>query len=53
MRESDLWPGLQRYWHPVAFSEEVGEKPLAVFRLGGPRPRGVHDLGRSNNNPYP
>ena len=62
MRESDLWPGLRRYWHPVAFSEEVGEKPLAVrllderlavCRLGGPRPRGVHDLGRSNNNPYP
>ena len=52
MRESDLWPGLRRYWHPVAFSEEVGEKPLAVrllderlavCRLGG-EVRAFHDL---------
>ncbi|MEE8110603.1 MAG: aromatic ring-hydroxylating dioxygenase subunit alpha [bacterium] len=33
MRESDIWPSLRRYWHPVAFSEDVAEKPLAVRLL--------------------
>ena len=52
MRESDLWPALRGYWHPVAFSEEAGGKPLAVqllderlvlCRLGG-QVRAFHDL---------
>ena len=33
MRETDLWPALREYWHPVAFSEEVGERPLGVRLL--------------------
>ncbi|MEE8304556.1 MAG: aromatic ring-hydroxylating dioxygenase subunit alpha [Candidatus Tectomicrobia bacterium] len=33
MHEGDLWPALRRYWHPVAFSEDVGQKPLAVRLL--------------------
>ncbi len=33
MREGDLWPALRAYWHPVAFAEEVGDKPLAVRLL--------------------
>ena len=52
MREWDLWPVLRAYWHPVAFAEAVGEKPLAVrllderiavCRLGG-RAVAFHDL---------
>ena len=52
MREGTIWPALAEYWHPVAISEEVGEKPLAVrlldervalCRLGG-RVRAFHDL---------
>jgi vanillate O-demethylase monooxygenase subunit len=48
MTETGLWPQLRDYWLPAAFSEEVGEKPLAVrllderlalCRLGG---RGGH-----------
>ena len=33
VRESDLWPALRQYWHPVAFSEEVADRPLAVRLL--------------------
>jgi phenylpropionate dioxygenase-like ring-hydroxylating dioxygenase large terminal subunit len=33
MTETGLWPQLRDYWLPVAFSEEVGEKPLAVRLL--------------------
>ena len=36
MRESDLWPPLREYWHPVAFAEDVGDKPLAVKLLDEP-----------------
>ncbi len=36
MRESDVWPALRDYWHPMAFSEEVGDRPLAVQLLGEP-----------------
>jgi len=36
MIESDLWPALRDYWHPAAFSEEVGDKPLAVRLLDEP-----------------
>ena len=52
MRESDLWPSLRGYWHPVAFSEEVGERPIsvpileervAVCRLSG-EVKAFHDL---------
>ncbi len=51
-RESDLWPALREYWHPVAYSSQLGEKPvavkllderLAVCRIGG-RARAFHDL---------
>lgn len=52
MRESDLWPALRGYWHPAAFSGEVGERPLAVRVLGerlvlcrlGGQVRAFHDL---------
>ena len=33
MTETGLWPQLRDYWLPVAFSEEVGEKPLSVRLL--------------------
>lgn len=33
MREGQLWPALQNYWHPVALSKDVAEKPLAVRLL--------------------
>ena len=33
MTESVLWPKLRDYWLPVAFSEEVGDKPLPVRLL--------------------
>ncbi len=33
MTESVLWPRLRDYWLPVAFSEEVGDKPLPVRLL--------------------
>jgi phenylpropionate dioxygenase-like ring-hydroxylating dioxygenase large terminal subunit len=33
MTETGLWPQLRDYWLPVAFSDEVGEKPLAVRLL--------------------
>ncbi len=53
MREGALWPALTGYWHPVAFSEDVNEKPLAVqlldervvvCRLGSGEVRAFHDL---------
>jgi phenylpropionate dioxygenase-like ring-hydroxylating dioxygenase large terminal subunit len=31
--ESDLWPALWDYWHPVAFAADVGEQPVAVTLL--------------------
>lgn len=52
MREGDLWPVLRQYWHPVAFSDDLGERPmavrllderLAICRLGG-RVRAFYDL---------
>lgn len=52
MKESDLWPVLRDYWHPVAFSEEVSDRPvpiellderIAVCRLKG-QVRAFHDL---------
>ena len=33
MRESDLWPPLREYWHPVAIAEDIGDKPHAVKLL--------------------
>ena len=30
LKESDLWPTLRAFWHPVAYSREVGDRPLAV-----------------------
>ena len=33
LRESDLWPTLRAFWHPVAYSREVGDRPLAVKLL--------------------
>ena len=34
MRESDIWPALRAYWHPVALSADLkDEKPLAVQLL--------------------
>ena len=33
MKESELWPILRDYWHPVAFSEEVAERPVSVELL--------------------
>ena len=44
MIESDLWPALRHYWHPVALAKDLRDNPLAVrlldqrlalFRLGG------------------
>ena len=32
-REGDLWPALRQYWHPVAFSTALADKPLAVRLL--------------------
>ena len=51
MRGSDLSPGLRRYWHSVAFLEEVGEKPLAVCRLGGSPTQGGPRLGPFEQQP--
>jgi vanillate O-demethylase monooxygenase subunit len=34
MRESDIWPALRAYWHPVAFVEDVKDKPLPIRLLG-------------------
>ena len=34
MREGILWPVLREYWHPVAYSEDLGEKPISVQLLG-------------------
>ena len=34
LRETALWPTLAQYWHVVALSEEVNERPLAVNLLG-------------------
>ena len=34
MHEGDLWPALRGYWHPVALSEELSDRPLAVRLLG-------------------
>ena len=31
--ESDLWPALWSYWHPVVFAPDVSEKPVAVKLL--------------------
>ena len=35
MRESDIWPALRGYWHPVAYAHEVpDDKPFQVTLLG-------------------
>ncbi|MBI2881922.1 MAG: aromatic ring-hydroxylating dioxygenase subunit alpha, partial [Candidatus Tectomicrobia bacterium] len=53
MRESVLWPALAEYWHPVALSEDVDGRPLAVrlldervvvCRMGSGEVRAFHDL---------
>ena len=53
LRESDLWPALREYWHPVAFANELkDDKPLAVTLLDerlvicrlGSKPRAFYDL---------
>ncbi len=31
--ESELWPALRTYWHPVAFSADVTTKPVPVQLL--------------------
>ena len=36
MHESDLWPALRTYWHPVAFSEDIKAKPVALRLLDEP-----------------
>jgi phenylpropionate dioxygenase-like ring-hydroxylating dioxygenase large terminal subunit len=33
MIESELWPALRDYWHPVALTKDVREKPRAVRLL--------------------
>lgn len=33
MKESDLWPVLRHYWHPIALSAELGDGPIAVTLL--------------------
>ncbi len=33
MVETDLWPALRRYWHPVAYSSEVADAPAPVRLL--------------------
>ena len=33
MDESQLWPALHEYWHPVCWSKEATDKPLAVKLL--------------------
>ncbi len=32
--EHQLWPALRRYWHPVAYASELGDRPLPVRLLG-------------------
>jgi len=32
--EHELWPALRRYWHPVAYLEEIGDRPHPVRLLG-------------------
>ena len=52
MRESDVWPALRAYWHPVLYAHEVGDKPVPVTLLGerlavckfGDRYRAFYDL---------
>lgn len=36
MQESDLWPALRAFWHPVAFAEDIKEKPIALKLLDEP-----------------
>ena len=33
MHEGDLWPALRENWHAVAFSDNLGEKPVSVRLL--------------------
>ncbi len=33
MDETQLWPALREYWHPVCWSKEATDKPLAVQLL--------------------
>ena len=33
MDEAQLWPALREYWHPVCWSKEAMERPLAVNLL--------------------
>ena len=32
--EHHLWPALRRYWHPVAYVTEIGDRPRPVRLLG-------------------
>src|SRR5262245_26505591 len=32
--EHEIVPALRQYWHPVAYSDEVTDRPLAVELLG-------------------
>ena len=35
MRESDIWPAIRSYWHPVVYAHEVPDhKPVQVTLLG-------------------
>jgi len=34
MSETTVWPALARYWHPVAYSHEVTDKPYPITLLG-------------------
>jgi phenylpropionate dioxygenase-like ring-hydroxylating dioxygenase large terminal subunit len=34
MIESQTWPALRNYWHPVALGKDVADKPAAVRLLG-------------------
>ncbi len=34
MNEVTVWPVLADYWHPVAYSHEVTDKPYPVTLLG-------------------
>jgi phenylpropionate dioxygenase-like ring-hydroxylating dioxygenase large terminal subunit len=31
--ESDLWPALRQYWHPVAYASDVSERPVPIKLL--------------------
>ena len=34
LSEGAVWPSLADYWHPVAYSHEVTDKPVPVKLLG-------------------